>query len=323
MDTKIVVLDGYTANPGDLDWAALEQFGSLTVHERTPPELVLERAAGAQVLLTNKTVLDRRIIGALAELKYIGVLATGINVVDVAAARERGIPVTNVPGYGTRSVAQMVFALLLEMTQQVGHHARLVRYGAWSRSPDFCFWDRPLVELDGLTMGVVGFGAIGRQVTQLARAFGMRVLVHTGHPEKYREGFAGQGVEFVDLERLFTESDVISLHCPLTPATERLVDERRLALMKPGAFLINTGRGPLVDEAALAEALNREKIAGAGLDVVCVEPPPPDNPLLSARNCFITPHIAWATRAARERLMGIAIDNVRAFLAGQPQNLVN
>ncbi|BCR05964.1 glycerate dehydrogenase [Desulfuromonas versatilis] len=320
---KIVVLDGYALNPGDLSWDGLQGLGELVVHERTPGEQLMARAAGAQVLLTNKTVLDRSAIEALPDLQYIGVLATGYNVVDVKAAGERGITVTNVPGYGTRSVAQMVFALLLEMTQQVGHHARLVRYGAWSRSPDFCFWDRPLVELDGLAMGVVGFGTIGRQVAQLARAFGMRVLVHTGHPEKYRAQVADPQIEFVELERLFGESDVISLHCPLTPATEGLVNASRLASMKPGAFLINTGRGPLVDEAALAEALNREKIAGAGLDVLCGEPPPADNPLLSARNCFITPHIAWATRAARERLLLTAVENLQAYLDGQPQNRVN
>jgi len=320
---KIVVLDGYTLNPGDLDWQGLEALGEVTVHDRTPKELVLERAAGAEVLLTNKVVLGREEMERLPQLRYIGVTATGYNVVDTAAARQRGIAVTNVPAYSTASVAQMVFALLLELTQQVGHHAARVREGGWTASPDFCFWERPLVELDGLTMGVVGFGAIGRRVAALARAFGMEVLVHTGHPEKYRGTAEGEAVRFVGLDELFAASDAVSLHCPLTEATQGMVDARRLALMRPTAYLVNTGRGPLIDEAALAAALDAGRLAGAGLDVLSAEPPPAANPLLTAKNCCITPHIAWATRAARQRLMATAVANVRTFLAGKPQNVVN
>jgi glycerate dehydrogenase len=320
---KIVVLDGYALNPGDMSWQALEALGDCTVHERTPKELLRERAAGAEIILTNKVVMGPEQLAQLPQLRYVGVLATGYNVVDVEAARQRGVTVTNVPAYSTASVAQMVFALLLELTQQVGHHARLVREGRWSTAADFCFWDRPLVELEGLTLGIVGFGAIGRRVAALARAFGMKVLVHTAHPEKYQETAEGRDARFVDLDDLFRASDAVSLHCPLTEETRALVDARRLELMKPTAFLLNTGRGPLVDEAALAAALNAGRLAGAGLDVLSAEPPPAGNPLLQAANCCITPHIAWATRAARERLLAIAVANLRAFLAGQPQNVVS
>jgi len=316
---KIVVLDGYAMNPGDLSWGELEKLGDCRVYDRTPANKVLERAAGARMVLTNKTVLSADTLAALPDLQYIGVLATGTNVVDIQAASRRGIVVTNVPGYSTASVAQMVFALLLEMTNQVGHHSRVVREGAWSASPDFSFWDRPLTELDGLNLGVVGYGAIGSRVATLGRAFGMNVLVHTRHPEKY----ATADVEFVGLDDLFRRSDVVSLHCPLTQETERMVDERRLALMKAEAWLINTGRGPLVDEAALAAALNAGRLAGAGLDVLSSEPPPAANPLLLAKNCIITPHVAWATRAARQRLMTVVVANVRDFLAGGSSNRVN
>jgi glycerate dehydrogenase len=317
------VLDGYTLNPGDLNWQALEALGGCTVYERTPKELLIERAAGAEIVLTNKVVLGAEQLAQLPQLRYIGVLATGYNVVDVEAARQRNVTVTNVPAYSTASVAQMVFALLLELSQQVGHHARLVREGRWTASVDFCFWDRPLVELDGLTLGIVGFGAIGRRVARLARAFGMEVLVHTAHPEKHRQTEEGQQARFVGLDELFRASDAVSLHCPLTEETRALVDARRLDLMKPTAFLLNTGRGPLVDEAALAAALNAGRIAGAGLDVLSVEPPPVGNPLLQAANCCITPHIAWATRAARQRLMTTAVENLRAFLTGAPKNVVS
>jgi glycerate dehydrogenase len=320
---KIVVLDGYTLNPGDLNWQALEVLGDYTVYERTPKELLIERAAGAEIVLTNKVVLGAEQLAQLPQLRYIGVLATGYNVVDVEAARQRNVTVTNVPAYSTASVAQMVFALLLELSQQVGHHARLVREGRWTAAVDFCFWDRPLVELDGLTLGIVGFGAIGRRVARLARAFGMEVLVHTAHPEKYRETAEGREARFVGLDELFRASDAISLHCPLTEETRALVDARRLDLMKPTAFLLNTGRGPLVDEAALAAALNAGRIAGAGLDVLSAEPPPVGNPLLQAANCCITPHIAWATRAARQRLMTTVVENLRAYLTGAPQNVVS
>ncbi len=316
---NIVVLDGYTLNPGDLSWSALETLGACRVFDRAPPGETLARAADAEIALTNKTVLNADAIARLPKLRYIGVLATGYNVVDLAAARARGIVVTNVPGYSTASVVQLTFALLLELTHHVGAHADGVRAGRWSRSADFCYWDSPLVELAGLTLGLVGFGNVGRGVARAAAAFGMRVLVHTRTVP--RTGL--EGVDFADLETAFRQSDVVSLHCPLTEATRHLVNRERLAWMKPTAFLINTGRGPLVDEAALADALNNGRLAGAGLDVLSTEPPPADNPLLTAKNCVITPHIGWATRAARERLMQTAVENVRAFQAGQPRNVVS
>ncbi|WP_027714998.1 D-2-hydroxyacid dehydrogenase [Desulfuromonas sp. TF] len=320
---NIVVLDGYTLNPGDLSWEGLERLGSCDVFDRTPAAQVAERAKEAEIVLTNKAVLNREIIGKLPRLRYIGVLATGYNVVDLEAARAQGVVVTNVPAYSTVSVAQMVFALLLELTSHVGHHAGLVRRGRWSESPDFCFRDTPLIELEGLIMGIIGFGQIGRRVARIADAFGMRVLVQTRNPARYKGNLQNAGIEFVELVELLRRSDVVSLHCPLTPETERMIDVERLALMKPTAFLINTGRGPLVDEAALAAALNGKRLAGAGLDVLSQEPPPADNPLLHADNCFITPHIAWATKEARERLMKVAVDNVRAFLEGGPHNVVS
>lgn len=321
---KIVVLDGYALNPGDLDWSPLAALGELQVYDRTVPEVVRERAAGAEIVLTNKVVLDGELIRSLEALRYIGVLATGYDVVDTAAARQCDIPVTNVPGYSTASVVQMVFALLLEITQQVGHYSRLVREeGRWVASPDFCFWDRPLRELSGRTMGLVGFGQIGRQVARVATAFGMRVLVHTAHPAKYRHWQETDGINFVELDRLFAESDVVSLHCPLTAQTRGMVDTRLLALMKPQALLINTARGPLLDETAVAEALNRGQLAGLGVDVLSSEPPAANNPLLAAANVQITPHVAWATREARSRLLQIAADNIKAFLAGKPNNVIN
>ncbi len=316
---NIVVLDGHTLNPGDLNWAALQTLGTCTIHERTPPDLVVERARDAEVVLTNKAQLPRDAILALPKLKYIGVLATGYNVVDVAAAKERGIPVTNVPDYGTPSVAQHTFALLLELTQHAGHHARTVLDGRWVRSADFCYWDSPLVELHGLNFGVIGFGKIGRAVTKLADALGMKVLVHNrSEPAELPAHF-----EFVPLDELLARSDVVSLHCPLTADNQQFINAARLARMKPSAFLLNTSRGPLLDEQAVADALNSGKIAGAGLDVLSVEPPKVENPLLTAKNCLITPHIAWATRAARSRLMDIAVENIRAFLSGTPRNVVN
>jgi glycerate dehydrogenase len=316
---NIVVLDGFTLNPGDLSWDPLRALGRCVIHDRTPPAAVLERAASAEILLTNKTVLGQEAIAALPDLRYVGVLATGYNVVDIEAARAHKIVVTNVPNYGTRSVAQLTFALLLELALHVGAHARGVREGRWTRSADFCYWDFPLLELDGLTLGVVGFGRIGREVAGIARAFGMGVIAHT--PRMPAPPPAE--VEFVELDTLFERSDVVSLHCPLTPATQGLVNTRRLALMKPSALLLNTGRGPLVDEAALATALGAGRIAGAGLDVLGSEPPRTDNPLLTAQNCCITPHIAWASRAARSRLLANAVENLRQFLAGHPQNVVS
>lgn len=316
---NIVVLDGYTLNPGDLNWDGLHALGNCQIYDRTPATEVLGRAAAAEALITNKTVLGRETIERLPKLKYIGVLATGYNVVDAAAAKARGIQVTNVPAYGTRSVAQMVFALLLELTQRAGHHSRTVRDGRWVASPDWCYWDYPLVELDGLTMGIVGYGRIGQAVGRLAQAFGMKVVATT----RSGGGTGGSAVEVVDLATLLRTADVVSLHCPLTAETKGLINAERLALMKPTAFLLNTSRGPLIDDAALAAALDGGKIAGAGLDVLSAEPPPATNPLLSARNCVITPHIAWATKAARGRLMETAVANLRAFQMGQPQNVVN
>jgi len=316
---NIVVLDGFTLNPGDLDWDALRQLGSVTVHDRSGAEEVVARAREAGIVLTNKTILNHDTIAALPRLRYIGVLATGYNVVDIAAARERGIPVTNVPDYGTASVAQHTFALLLELTQRAGHHAQTVQEGRWSRSADFCYWDFPLIELHGLTFGVIGFGKIGRATAKLADALGMKVLVHNRSqpvdlPPHYN---------FVTLDALLAHSDVVSLHCPLTAKNEQFINASRLARMKPSAFLLNTSRGPLLDEPAVAEALNAGRIAGAAVDVLSVEPPRPDNPLLAAKNCIITPHIAWATRAARARLMNVAVTNIRDFLAGTPRNVVN
>lgn len=314
---KIVVLDGATLNPGDLDWAPLAALGECVFYERTPVEKVVERSRGAGALLTNKVTLSRAEIAALPDLGYIGVTATGYNIVDVQAAREHGVTVTNAPGYGAESVAQATFALLLELANHAGHHAATVAGGRWSDSPDFCYWDFPLVELGGLTMGIVGLGEIGSAVARIARGFRMKVVSHTRTPRET------EGVTFVELDRLFAESDVISLHCPLSAETERMVDARRLSLVKPTAFLVNTARGGLVDEAALAKALNSGRIAGAGLDVLSTEPPSPSNPLLSAANCLVTPHIAWASRAARDRLLGTVVANLKAFAEGSSVNVVS
>jgi len=314
---QIVLLDGYTNNPGDLSWADLKALGPCTVYDRTPPAETVARAAQAEIVLTNKTVLSRAVIDRLPRLRYIGVLATGYDVVDAAAARERNIPVCNVPSYASRSVAQMVFAHLLNLTLHVADHGHGVAEGRWSRSPDFCYWDSPLVELAGLTMGLVGFGRIGRATAEIALAMGMNVLAHE------KAAAACPNVRFVDLDELFRQSDVVSLHCPLTPETHKLVNAARLAMMKRLAYLINTGRGPLIDELALADALRAGQIAGAGLDVLSIEPPPADHPLLTAPNCCITPHIAWATRAARAQLLDTTVQNIRVFLAGKPQNVVN
>lgn len=315
---RIVYLDCYTVNPGDLSWEPLRALGDCALYDRTPADQVIERAADAEIVLTNKVVLDGATIRALPRLRYIGVTATGYNIVDVAVARERDVIVTNVPAYGTTSVAQMTFALLLELTQHVGHHARTVREGRWTASPDFCYWDRPLLELAGLTMGIVGLGQIGREVARLAQAFRMNVIAASRRPTAETL----PGARMVGLDELFQTSDVASLHCPLTPETQNLVDARRLATMKPTALLINTSRGGLVVDRDLADALNAGRIAGAGVDVLSVEPPLSSNPLLSARNCYVTPHIAWATQAARARLLDMAIENIRAFLQDAPINRV-
>lgn len=316
---NIVVLDGFTVNPGDLSWETLESLGPCTRYDRTGPDAVGARAGNAEIVLTNKTILDAATLRSLTTLRYIGVLATGYNVVDLGTAEKLGVVVTNVPAYGTASVAQMTFALLLELTQQVGRHAQSVRDGKWSRNPDFCYWETPLVELAGLSFGIVGYGTIGRAVARIALAFGMRVLIATRtQPESLPEG-----IERVDHETLFRRSDVVSLHCPLTEATRHVVNERTLGLMKPTAYLLNTGRGPLVDETALHAALTSGQLAGAGLDVLSVEPPSNGNPLINAPHCLVTPHIAWATRASRQRCLNVAIENVRCFLEGTPRNVVH
>lgn len=316
---NIVVLDGYTLNPGDLSWESLARLGELQVYERSTPEEIIDRAKDAEVVLTNKTVLGARVLDRLPKLRYIGVLATGYNVVDVEAARSQGILVTNIPAYSTPSVAQMVFAHLLNLSFHLVEHHRAVLDGEWIASGEFCFWRRPLVELAGKTFGIVGFGKIGRSVAKIAAAMEMKVLVVTRTPPEA----LSPDVRLADLDMVFRESDVVSLHCPLTDETRHLVNAGRLAMMKPGAFLINTGRGDLVDEAALAAALNEGRLAGAGVDVLSSEPNESANPLVGARNCFITPHIAWATFESRRRLMDICASNVAAFIEGKPTNVVN
>ncbi len=316
---KIVVLDGYSMNPGDLSWDDLKSIGSCAIYDRTASSLVLDRAKDAEIILTNKVVINRNIIESLPRLRYIGVLATGYNVVDTTAAKERGIVVTNAPDYSTMSVAQLTFAFLLEFTHNVGKHSESIKSGEWCKSTDFCYWKAPLIELCGLTFGIIGYGKIGQKVANIAKSFGMEVIAFSPRlkSKEVRE------VKFAEIDEVFSKSDVVSLHCPLTPQTERLVNKERLSLMKSNAFLINTGRGGLVDEQALADALNSERIAGAGVDVLSTEPPLPDNPLLKAKNIFITPHIGWATKAARERLMKIVVENIRSFILGKPQNVVN
>jgi glycerate dehydrogenase len=317
---QIVVLDGHTLNPGDNPWDELAQLGELTVHARTPPAQVVARAQTAEIVLTNKTVLDAAVIEELPRLRFIAVLATGYNVVDVAAARRRGIAVSNVPEYGTAAVAQHTLALLLELCQRVGDHARAIGDGAWSNAPDFCFWLAPPIELSGLTIGIVGFGRIGQRVAALAHAFGMRVIA-SGTGRRAAPDYPG--FAWRSIPELFAESDVISLHCPLTADNARFVDHALLALVKPTALLLNTARGGLLDEAAVAAALADGRLAGAAVDVLSTEPPHADNPLLAAPRCLVTPHLAWASLAARRTLMTTTVRNVRAFLSGTPINVVN
>ncbi len=311
---KIVILDGYTLNPGDLSWDGFSALGEVTVYDRTPQEEILSRIGGAEIVYTNKTPLTRETLFKAPNLKYVGVLATGYNVVDVAAAKELGIPVTNIPTYGTSAVAQFVFALLLEVCHRVGHHNDAVQQGRWTAGRDFCFWDYPLIELSGKTMGIIGYGRIGRATADIARAFGMRVLA-------YDPGQSGE--DLVPLSALLEKSDVISLHCPLLPGTEGIINQETIARMKDGVILINTSRGPLVREKDLREALLSGKVYAAAVDVVSTEPIGADNPLLGLANCLITPHIAWAPKESRVRLMDIAVDNLRRFLEGNPVNVVN
>ncbi|MFZ5828858.1 MAG: D-2-hydroxyacid dehydrogenase [Planctomycetota bacterium] len=316
---QIVVLDGHTLNPGDLSWDGLRALGSCTIHERSDDGEIVPRARSAEIVITNKAPLDAIALEQLPRLRYIGITATGYNIVDVAAARARGIVVTNVPSYGTDSVAQLTFAHILNLASRVGEHARSVSAGDWCRCPDFTYWNSTLTELSGLVLGIVGLGRIGRAVADLGVAFGMKVVAHSPSPP---EGLSA-GIEPTELDDVFRRADVVTLHCPLTQQTQQMVNHCRLALMKPTAWLINTSRGGLVDEEALAAALTEGRLGGAGLDVLSVEPPQADNPLLTAPNCHITPHLAWGTTAARQRLMDGAVANLQAFLNGKPQNVVS
>ncbi len=317
---EIVVLDGHTENPGDLSWDEIGKLGALTVYDRTPnAEDVLPRIGNASIVLTNKTSIDKSVIDNAPNLRYIGVLATGYNVVDVASARAKGVVVTNVPSYGTEAVAQFAFALLLELCSHVGHHDRVVHEGKWANSVDFCFWDYPLIELYGKTLGIIGMGKIGQAVSRIAQGFGMKVLA-VAHTHKTVE--ESSSFHYCDLDTLYKEADVISLHCPLTDETKGMINKESLAKMKTGVLIINNSRGPLIVEADLKEALDSGKVAGAAVDVVSEEPIKEDNPLLMARNCIITPHISWASRESRQRLMDTAVANLKAFLEGKPINMV-
>jgi glycerate dehydrogenase len=316
---KIVVLDGYTLNPGDLSWEGLRALGDFTVYDRTPEEKVVERIRDAEIVFVNKVNITREILEQ-TNIKYIGVLATGYNVVDIDAAREKGIPVSNIPTYGTASVAQMVFALLLEVCHHVGDHDAAVKIGEWTHKTDFCFWNYPLIELADKTMGIIGYGRIGQSTGQIAQAFGMKVLAYNQHPNKALES---DTLKFVGLDEIFAKSDIISLHCPLLESTKGIINKDSIDKMRDGVIIINTSRGPLIVEEDLAEALNSGKVYAAGVDVVSVEPIEADNPLLKAKNIFITPHIAWAPIESRERLMNIAVNNLVTFIKGKPENIVN
>jgi len=317
---NIVILDAFTSNPGDLSWDGLAQLGSLTVYDRTRPDETVERAKDAEIVLTNKTVISEDVMSKLPKLKYIGLLSTGTNVVDLKAAQRRGITVTNVPAYSTDSVAQLVFALLLELCMKTSLHNQAVHDGEWVRSVDFCFTKSPITELAGKTMGIIGYGSIGRKVAQIALALGMKVAVYS---RTKKDNFTGDGIRWLDFPDLLEQSDVVTLHCPLTEETKGLINKETIGRMKSTAYLINTARGPILDEAAVADALNSGRIAGAGMDVLSTEPPSPDNPLLTAKNCIITPHIAWATKEARVRLIDIAASNVKAFIEGKSVNVVS
>ena len=319
---KIVILDGYTENPGDLSWDELGKLGDLTVYDRTPVDdeaEIIRRIGDAEVVFTNKTPISRAVIDACPGMKFISMLATGYNVVDYTYAAKQGIPVTNVPGYGTDTVAQFTFALLLEICHHVAHHSEAVHVGRWEQCADFCFCDYPQIELAGKTMGIIGFGRIGQKVGIIAKAFGMRVLAYS--PHEYERGKAIG--TYVNLETLLAESDIISLHCPLFPETEGIINQGTIAKMKDGVIILNNGRGPLIVEQDLADALNSGKVAFAGLDVVSTEPIRADNPLLKAKNCIITPHMSWGSQGSRQRIMDCTVNNIRAFLSGAPENVVN
>jgi len=319
---KIVVLDGYTLNPGDLSWDALKALGELTVYERTQltdEDEIIRRIGNAEVIFTNKTPLSARVFQACANLRYVGVLATGYNVVDIAAAKAQKVTITNIPTYGTAAVGQFAIALLLEICHHIGHHDGAVHDGRWQSNPDWCFWDYPLIELDGKTMGIIGFGRIGQSTGKIAKAMGMRVIAYDAIQNESGQEIA----EYVSLEALLRESDVIALHCPLFPETQGIINRDSIAKMKDGVIILNNSRGPLVVERDLADALNSGKVFAAGLDVVSSEPIKADNPLLNAKNCIITPHISWAPKESRQRLLNIAVENLKSFLDGQPKNVVS
>lgn len=315
---KIVVLDGYTLNPGDLDWSVFETLGELTIYDRTPKDKILERAMGNEIVITNKTPLGREEIEQLPDLKYIGLLSTGYNIIDLDAASEHNIVVTNVPAYSTNSVAQLVFSYILHFCNSVSHHSNMVREGAWTNCKDFCFWDKNIIELKDKTLGIFGFGSIGKCVAKIAQAFDMNVIVYTRTIPEDK-----MGCTFVKIDELFENSDFLTFHCPLTPQTTNLVNKDNIKLMKKTAYIINTARGPVVNEDDLAWALNNDIIAGAAMDVLSFEPPKVDNPLLTAKNCIVTPHIAWASIESRTRLMNIAFSNLKSFLDGNSVNIVN
>lgn len=319
---KMVILDGYTENPGDLSWSELEKLGELTVYDRTSltdEEEIAARIDNADILLTNKTPVSAAALDKNPGVKYISVLATGYNIVDVEVARARGIPVSNVPAYGTAAVAQFAIAMLLEICHHVAHHSETVHAGRWEQSPDWCYWDYPLIELQGKTMGIIGFGRIGQQTGRIAKAMGMNILATGSRPTDSGREIA----EYVELDELLARSDVIALHCPLFPSTQGIISRENIAKMKDGVILLNNSRGPLIDEQALADALNSGKVYAAGLDVVSTEPIRGDNPLLKAKNCFITPHISWAPKESRQRIMDCTVENIKAFLDGEPVNVVN
>ena len=316
---KIVILDGYTENPGDLSWEELGKLGDLTVYDRTPESEIISRIGDAEIVITNKTPLTRATLDACPNIRYIAVLATGYNVVDIAAAKEKGIPVSNVPTYGTASVGQFAIAMLLEICHHVAHHSQTVYEGKWNVCADWCYWDYPLIELDGKTMGIIGFGRIGQTTGKIARAMGMKVLAYDSFPSESGKAIA----EYVDLDTLLASSDVVALHCPLFPETQGIINKQTIAKMKDGVILLNNSRGPLIVEQDLADALNSGKIYAAGLDVDSTEPIRNDNPLLKAKNCIITPHISWAPKESRQRIMDCTVSNVLSFLNGAPANVVN
>ena len=316
---KIVNLEGYTTNPGDLSWEQFNKYGDFTVYDRTKPEEVIERAKDAEILFINKTIVTAEMLDKMPKLKYVGLESTGYNVIDCKAARERGIVISNIPAYSTNAVAQLVFSFILQVTNKVTLHSDAVHGGEWTDCPDFCFWKAPLTELDGKTIGIIGFGSIGKRVAAIAKAFGMNILVHTPHPKQ--DEF--KDISFVDFDTLLNKSDFVTCHCPLTEKTNGMLNAQAFSKMKKTAVFINTSRGPVVDEKALADALNEGRLQAAGVDVLSTEPPKADNPLLTAKNCFITPHVAWAGVETRARLIRILEENLKAFLDGKPQNVVN